>query len=42
MIHLQTYPVAFIEFIDNGQKHQEGPRNENEEAKVQEQWMVRD
>lgn len=39
---LQAYPVAFIEFIEkeDGTKEREGPRNENEEAEVNEKWKV--
>ncbi|KAF7972587.1 hypothetical protein HWV62_17384, partial [Athelia sp. TMB] len=40
IVIIKAYPVAFIEFIENedGTKTREGPRNENEENRVNEQW----
>jgi len=39
---LQTYPLAFIEFIEeeDGSKRREGPRSQNDEAQVNEKWRV--
>lgn len=39
---VKTHAIAFIQFIEgqDGQKHREGPWNEEEEARVNEQWTV--
>ncbi|KDR85709.1 hypothetical protein GALMADRAFT_381677 [Galerina marginata CBS 339.88] len=39
----KVYPIAFLEFIEDedGNKRREGPRNEVEENKVNEQWKRR-
>jgi len=43
VVVIKAYPLAFIEFIEDeaGNKHREGPRNENEEAKVHDLWKRR-
>ncbi|KAJ7269415.1 hypothetical protein B0H12DRAFT_1208887 [Mycena haematopus] len=40
LVILKTYPIAFLEFIEdeNGEKHREGPRNERDEAEAEEKW----
>lgn len=42
IVVLQVHPVAYLEFrIDSdGKKHQEGPRNEADEAACKESWRV--
>ena len=39
---VKTHAIAFIEFVEGhgGQKHREGPWNEEEESRVNEQWKV--
>ncbi len=39
---LQAYPIAYLEFVRNedGTSTKLGPRNEKEELKAQDQWMV--
>ena len=39
---IQAYPLAFIEFIEeeDGSKRREGPRSENDEARVSDKWKV--
>ncbi|KAJ7103228.1 hypothetical protein B0H15DRAFT_811512 [Mycena belliarum] len=43
VVVLKTYPVAFLEFFEdeNGEKQREGPWNERDEAKAEEQWQRR-
>ncbi|KZP25285.1 hypothetical protein FIBSPDRAFT_820691 [Athelia psychrophila] len=43
IVIIKAYPVAFIEFIEeeDGTKTREGPRNENEENRVNEKWKSR-
>ncbi|KAF8215873.1 hypothetical protein K438DRAFT_1659158 [Mycena galopus ATCC 62051] len=43
LVILKTYPVAFLEFIEdeNGEKLREGPRNERDEAEADEKWKRR-
>ncbi|KAF9469825.1 hypothetical protein BDZ94DRAFT_1286396 [Collybia nuda] len=43
LVVVKTYPVAFFEFSEgkNGQKNREGPRNSQEEARLEEQWKRR-
>ena len=38
----QAYPVAYLEFVRNedGSTTKIGPRNEKEELKAQDQWLV--
>jgi hypothetical protein len=40
---VKTHAIAFIQFVEgqDGQKHREGPWNEGEETRVNEQWNVR-
>lgn len=39
---VKTHAIAFIQFVEgeDGQKHREGPWNEEEENRVNEQWKV--
>lgn len=39
---VKTHPIAFIQFVEgqDGQKHREGPWNEEDENRVNEQWKV--
>lgn len=39
---MKTHAIAFIQFVEglDGQKHREGPWNEEEENRVNEKWMV--
>ncbi|KAJ7361422.1 hypothetical protein DFH08DRAFT_844079 [Mycena albidolilacea] len=43
LVILKTYPIAFLEFIEdeNGEKQREGPRNERDEAEAEEKWKRR-
>lgn len=43
LIIIKMYPIAFVEFFEDedGQKRREGPRNEIEEAQVNEKWVRR-
>lgn len=38
----KTHAIAFIQFVEgqDGQKHREGPWNEEEENRVNERWKV--
>ncbi|KAJ6520132.1 hypothetical protein C8R45DRAFT_806075, partial [Mycena sanguinolenta] len=43
LVIIKTYPIAFLEFIEdeNGEKQRDGPRNDREEAEVEEKWKRR-
>ncbi|KAF8167376.1 hypothetical protein B0H34DRAFT_14333 [Crassisporium funariophilum] len=43
LVIVKTHPIAFLESIEDedGVKHREGPRNEADEANVNEQWKRR-
>ena len=38
----KTHAIAFIQFVEgqDGRKHREGPWNEEEESRINEQWKV--
>ena len=42
LISFQVYPVAYLEFVRNedGSMTKFGPRNEKEELKAQDLWLV--
>ena len=39
---VKAHAIAFIQFVEgqDGKKHREGPWNEEEETKINEQWKV--